>query len=466
MRCLIYAKSNDLLWLNEYFPKQDPYMLKIVNKPLLEYSLDLVSLLKVTELRIVSDKSIKGIEEYFKDGAKWGVNISYALTKPEDSLEDVYLKNYSFCKDQDMLFWDGFFFVQYDRKELGKGVSLEQKFCLGNSDRRFIYLPKGEKIKSLLPSDEDPNAQLVIREIHGVVDYYQLSMEILKNRNQSYVLPGYSNEANTFLGINIIYPNSSEIKPPIMIGNGCRFQKYTIIGSNSIIGNNVIVDENSAVTDSIIYDNTYIGTELDIHEKIVYGKNLISGISGEIIHISDKILVSELEQGIVISIFNRLTQILFTFLLIILQLLPWVLLYLPFSLIAGKLRSEHLLNKSYQLDFAADQRKLSSTLFGRFMMKFCLDKFGLLWKVVFGKLHLVGNHLYLNSIQNRKLVHELPIYAPGVFSLPETVDIETQEVSVFYELEYMNKISTKNNLKIIAKTILRRLRSTPKITTQ
>jgi dTDP-glucose pyrophosphorylase len=72
MRCLIYAKTKDTAWLRDYFPDIEPYLLKIVNKPLLEYAMDFASLLGVNELRIVTDSSTKDIEAFFGTGAKWG----------------------------------------------------------------------------------------------------------------------------------------------------------------------------------------------------------------------------------------------------------------------------------------------------------------------------------------------------------------------------------------------------------
>lgn len=457
MRSLIYAKSTDLQWLREFFPDVDPYLLKIVNKPLLEYSLDLVSLLGVSELRIVSDTSLKAIESYFKDGAKWGLKISYALARPNDTLESVYLKNYSFCKDDDVLFWDGFFFVQYDLRTVKTSFDLSQSFVCSSPERRLIFLRKGEKLITKNAEPETNASCLLIREIHSITDYYQLSMEILKERNQAYVLPGYSNEKDTFLGLNIIYPNSSTVKAPIMIGNNCRFRKLTVVGGNTIIGDNVIIDENTSVTDSIVYDNTYIGSDLDLDRKIVYKSHLISGLSGESIHITDRVLVSQVEKGIMISAFNRSMQRLIALLMLCVQLIPWLLLYLPFMLLYPKRKSERLLSRNLNTRYFEDPQLIANSPWGAFMLRLCLDKFCMLVKVVLGKLYLVGNHLFTNTVQHRKLVMDLPVYNPGAFSLAESVANENPDVELFYELEYIDNISTRFNLIILGRTLVRSL---------
>ncbi|MDD4310375.1 MAG: hypothetical protein PHO32_08350, partial [Candidatus Cloacimonetes bacterium] len=186
MRCLIYANNPELSWLRECFPDVDPYLLKIVNKPLLEYGLDLVSLMGVTDLRIVSDSSLKAMENYFKDGAKWGMKISYALARQEDTLKDVYLKNYSFCKEDDLLFWNGFFFVDYDSRTIKSSLDFSQSFCCNSPTPRLTFLRKGERFGSPMPEREKGITCLRINEVASVTDYYKLSMEILTEKNKNY----------------------------------------------------------------------------------------------------------------------------------------------------------------------------------------------------------------------------------------------------------------------------------------
>lgn len=456
MRCLIYARSNDSLWLKEYFPDVEPYLLKIVNKPLLEYYLDLVSLLHISELRIVSDNSIKAIENYFGNGAKWGVSITYTLARPNDSAENVYIKNYSFCKDDDLLFWDGFFFVCYDRNNVAKLFDFNHSFQCKSSTRRLIYLQKGNKFKDLDAKAEIPSYCAIIREIHSVTEYFKLSMEILTQHNKKYVLPGYSNEKDAFYGQGFIFPHTSKVDKPIMIGDNVRFRKHTCVG-NSIIGDNVILDENSSVSGSIIYDNTYIGIDLEIEDKLVYKNHLISGSTGESIHINDRNLVAQVELGIVTSYFNRIVQKSIATIFIVLQFIPWLLLFLPYSILLRKHKSEFLIDKHLSTKAFNDPNLICKTMWGRMIYRLCLDKFGLLWSVLSGKLFLVGNHLLINNVEHRRLITELPVYNPGVYSLIESIDSKNKDAEEFYELEYINNCSTRMNLHILLRTITKRI---------
>lgn len=457
MRCLIYAKSEDISWLNEYFPDMDPYLLKIVNKPLLEYAMDFVSLLRVKEIRIVSDASTKGIESFFGDGAKWGVNTSYALAHPGDTISSVYLKNSSFCKEQDLLIWNGFFFLQYDRNQITCAPEFRNKFYTQN--KRFVFLPRTYKLSDLKSEDLlESSPCFVTCNINNIADYYTLSMAILTSHNKKYVLPGYSSEQDTFLGLNISYPQSAELHPPIMIGDKSRFRKNTLIGPNSIIGNNVIVDDNSSVIDSIIYDNTYIGRDLDLDHKIVYKGNLIDAYTEEVLHVEDKVLVSEVEPGLVTTYLNRSVQRICAFALCIIQFPFWLLLFLPFIMLQKNTRTERLLTKNMNTAFFTDADLLRKTFWGRIMLRLSLDKFEqFLAAAISRNIYLVGNRLLTNTVIHRNLVMNLPVYNPGAFSLAESVETYDIEAEMFYELEYIDWISTHYNIKILVRSLFRRL---------
>jgi len=457
MRCLIYARSAEAEWLKEYFPDLEPFLLKIVNKSLLEYSIDLATLLGCNELRIATDSSIKSLESCIGNGNKWSAQISYMLARPGDSLKNVYLKNYSFCKDTDLLILNGFFFAQYDRSSIKDSVSFDSAFCCG-SEKRIIFVPQNKKLSDTCAEESIQNPCLSPYEITNIMDYYQLSMSILGQFNKHYVLPGYTNERDAFLGINLVYPHNCHLYPPIMIGNNVRFQRNTTVGPNSVIGNNVIIDENTIVNDSIIYDNTYIGRDLELKQKIVYKGNLISASTGESILINDNVLVAEVELGIVTSYLNRIVQRVIALALFLIQLPLCIVLFLPYRLFYWDLRSERLLNRNLKRRKYLDAHKMSRSWWGRLLVRLSLDKTDQLFSSAFhSKLYLVGNRLYPNTVQYRKLIRELPVYNPGVFSLAESMNADNPEIEGFYELEYIDRISTIMNLKVLFRFLANRL---------
>jgi NDP-sugar pyrophosphorylase family protein len=450
--------SSDASWVSKYFPGIDPYLLKIVNKPLLEYYVDFAAMIKAQEVRIVSEESIKDIEGWFSNGEKWGLNISYALARPEDSINQVYLKNLSFCREDDLIILQGYNFIDYDKNTIAdcRMTSLEQGSYLNNE---LILLKQGTTINKAQAMSMPADAHFSIIKIGSVQDYYQLSMDILAHKNRQFVLPGYSNENDAFYGTNFIFPHTSKVIKPIIIGNNARFQKYTVLGSNAIIGDNVIIDEGSTVQDSIIYDDTYIGSELELNQKIVFKSNLISGINGECIHIEEKFLMAQVDKGIFLSYFDRILQLVLAVFIIVIQFVPWLLISGLAGLLISKPRrkSEFYLSKSLHAKQLDDPDKLRKHLLGRLMLRLSLDKFPLLIMVIKSRLILVGNHVLSTTQQHRMLINDLPLYQPGVFSLVESVGKKQDSVEEFYEREFLDTRCWRTNIKILVLVIYRRL---------
>lgn len=115
MKCLIYSPSEQTDWLKNYFPGVNPYYLKILNKPLLEYYIEFCVLLGIKEIRIVNSETSSDLEKYFETGRQWGVDLSYGFSKPGDELRNVLLKNKKFCTTESLLLISGYFFIHYNK---------------------------------------------------------------------------------------------------------------------------------------------------------------------------------------------------------------------------------------------------------------------------------------------------------------------------------------------------------------
>lgn len=456
MKSLIIAKEKEVSCFKECFFDLNNYLIKIANKPLIEYFIDFLSILEVEELKIVSSGSTKELEKHLGTGAKWGIKISYGLVHEDDSLNLIYLKNRSFCAGDDLLIFNGFFFLSYKRDELKESFKpVEASSCL---NQRMLYIPKGQSVEDALATEHVEDKCFKVREITNLKDYYELNMHILKHESMNYVLPGYSNQKDAFLGLNLVYPRSAELIPLLMVGNKCRFQKNSLIGPNAIIGDNIMVDENSSIRDSIVMDNTYIGKDLELDHKIVYKNILICGQTGVFIKSQDKILFSQIEQGLSITSFNRLIQRIIALIFLLLQLPLWLLFFLPYCLFVSNIRSERIIDKELNILCLIDPFLMRESLWGRFLLHLSLDKFDKIYRAVFkGDIEFIGNRLFHNSIENRRAVHELPAYKPGAFSFAESEGGLTKEVDIFFELEYISKVSTRTNIKIFVKTIFSRL---------
>lgn len=454
MKCLIYARIEDLSWIEECFTKTNPYLLRIVNKPHLEYIIDFCSTLQIEDIRIVSNFSTNELNDYFKDGKKWGVNISYNIARPEDSLKRVVLKNYSFCKDEDVLIISDFFFLEYDIKTL----QLNREEIIANlrtvQGKNIQLLTKESSIKDVVEDRENVDSNYFrISYLHSVVDYYQLSMKIVSDKCCQFVLPGYSSEPKTYLGMNVTYPKSVIIDTPVMIGNNVRIGEMASVGENSIIGNNIIIGSLTNISNSIIYSDSFIGSDLEIDKKIVYHNKLISGITGDVIVMDDDYWISGIIKNLAMGRVQKSIHFLITLIQILIQTLPF-LLVLPFLLILHK---KHNLTQIYYFSKEKQSKKMFSIdnarkhPFIKFIKKMSLDKYPYLFYVLSGKLRLVGNKMFPVDKKHKDILANLPTYSPGVYSYWESLNQGFSSEVEIHELYYLNNNSFWRNIYIYCK---------------
>lgn len=460
MKCLIFTRNEELSWSKECFNKTNPYLLKIVNKPHLEYFIDFCSTLQISEIRIVSNSETNDLKSYFKDGKKWGVEIGYNIARPEDSLKRVVLKNFSFCKEDDVLIISDYFFLEYDISLLELNRSQVIEYIKATRSKFLQILEKGSSIKEI---EEDKlfidNELLRIKRLNSVTDYFDLSMNILSNKCCHYVLPGYSSEPRTYLGMNVTYPKSVNIDSPVMIGNNVRIGELVGVGNNSIIGDNIIIGALTNISNSIIYSESFVGSDLEIDNKIIYHNKLISGKTGHVMIMDDDFLISGINKEKKIGKFKRVIHILVALIQIIIQTIPFLLIS-PFLL---------LIHKKYNLTqkFFISKDKITKRMFSidnarkhpfiKLIKKFSLDKYPYLFHVVSGRLLLVGNKCFTMTKKHKDVMVNLPSYNPGVYSYWESLNQGFSSEEEIHELYYINNNKFWSNVYIYCKINFLRL---------
>jgi NDP-sugar pyrophosphorylase family protein len=464
MKCLIHSVNST--WVGRYFKEIPPPLLKIANKPLLEYMIDFAVLASAKDIRIVLETPSPLIEKYFDDGSNWGVQISYGLARPEDTLSRMLIKNKGFWKESDLLVLDGYFFLEYDRN------ITEYAFLKAPLTTRRIAGEGGQLMYcSRLELSKDIDAiqyqdytklepEIKLHPLANIQQYYQLNMDTIKYKNKQYVLPGYNSEPDVFLGLNVETASSCRIEKPVMIGNNVQLKKMTLIGPSAIIGDNVIVDESSCIEHSVIYDNTYIGADLEFKKKIIYKNCLISPESGEMVQLTDKYLISKIESNRTPSIFRRFIHIIITCLLLVSGLIPFILIRLVSLLFHGlpPRGDTYFINQNKDLMSLAIYQQPPKGFIRWLEYHLSLDKYPVLFYVLTGRLWLAGNQILPVNPENSRSLEEMSIYLPGVFSYSEMTGNSVNSLArQMDESYYSNHRTWGLDLKIILVSMMNRL---------
>jgi UDP-N-acetylglucosamine diphosphorylase / glucose-1-phosphate thymidylyltransferase / UDP-N-acetylgalactosamine diphosphorylase / glucosamine-1-phosphate N-acetyltransferase / galactosamine-1-phosphate N-acetyltransferase len=342
MTCIILAAglSKRMLSLTQ---NRSKCMIPIANTPILEYIIRNLAIMGMREIVIVVNHGADGIEEYFKCGQDFGVNITYvhqidkkgtggALYSAKDHIrgDDVFMVINGDCivhyNDMIRLFC---------QKKPAMGVVRSkhpEEYGVIEIDGNFIEggLLVGINEKPLAPSDNLINAGVYLFDTR-IFEYLDRTKESRRGEYEltdavmMYVKHGgvacvpiynwinvehpwdlldanriiMSNENETVYGNNVKIHPGCTIEYPCIIGNDCEIgpnayiRKYTSIGNNCRIGTCV------EVKNSIIMDNTNIPHLSYVGDSII-GRNCNLGaatIVANLRHDDDNITVGGVNTG-------------------------------------------------------------------------------------------------------------------------------------------------------------------------
>lgn len=468
MKCLIKNLHQYHDWIKEFFPGIHPYNLRLLNKPLLEYYIDFCSLNSIKEIRVLKNDPTTDLEKYFGDGFQWGVNISYSVSKEDEELEMTVLKNSRFCKDDDLLILDGLFFINYDKRKIEKNIfaDLGDRIMKSQSKSKIIVLSKDSisslSIDELKPIEFD---KISIQDIDNITTYYDICIDVLENRSEHYFLPGYSEHSDEHLGRNLVYDYHTVLfSKPLMIGDNVQIREYSNIGPSSIIGNNVIIDSLSSIEKSIVYDNSYLGSDLEINQNIIYKDKLIDPINKTQMDIADEFFISELQSDIWGKFFRNVTHNLIAILMLVIYFLPFIFFKIFGKMLGIKIvKQEFLINKKMETRIFSIPKIKKSTTLNRIYLRLSLDKYSNLFNVLKGKISLFGNQLLPDNTTSKKIVNHLPQYAPGLFSYSEMLAVNpSSDEILIHEIYFLHNNKSMMRLKILLITLLYRFFSVRK----
>lgn len=412
-------------------------------------------------MRVINSESGSDLEDYFGNGRQWGVNLSYGFAKPEDRLNKVLKKNRNYISEGVLIIY-GYQFIKYDKhKSYDKLVNSgeNQSFCEDDCGLYFI--------NSLANYDEDELCKfppidiehLGISRLESLHTFFEQSILILSKYRNNYVLPGYNNEDGAYLGKNIIDKKTTRYVKPILLGNNVQIQMNTLIGPNVVLGNNVIIDHSTQVRNSIIYDNSYIGSELEISNKIVYRRSIIDPASEEVMKIVDSFLVSDIQSNLIESGVMKFINSILAFLLIIFTTIPYFVM-LFFCMVFGMKikKGKYFTNIEGKIGSYPLYKLKGYNIFKRFFFRFSLDLYPLYFQVIKGKMQLVGNQRLLPEAGGIKVLMQLPAYNPGVYDYASSM-LHNQEHENYLndELEYIHMRSFYHDLKVILTFWINRL---------
>ena len=301
-------------------------LVPILNRPVMEYLVDLLKKHGFTEIMVNLHYLGNQIEEYFGDGSKWGVKIYWShedkLWGDAGSLKRVE----DFFRDDTFLVIGGDDLTDMDltrvlrtHKEKNALATIalslvddpsDYGIVLMNEDSRitrFLEKPKGEVIFSNTTNTgvyifEPQILELIPRgvfylfgkqvfpllleqrlplyghltaaywkDVGNLKVYQQTHKDVLEGRVNT-KLPLKEVRKYVWMGDNVEVHETAEIGYPVAIGDNVKILAGARVLENTVIGDNCAVEEDAIVQDSILWEGSVVmrGTQL---ERCVVGKD-------------------------------------------------------------------------------------------------------------------------------------------------------------------------------------------------
>ena len=457
MKCLIYCSEHNMEWIRRYLSDVEAYMLHIANKPLIEFFIEFCVLNEVNDIHIVREAESNEIDNYLGDGAKWDIKLNYIELDKKLGLEDLIRANKDLFGKDGLLVFNGFFFLQYKKAHLSKNFLPQDASWqnLNDSGKGILFLksPATYKASKRLKHFAGKNF-LMAQKIDSIKDYFDLNMSMVNGGARNYIMPSYNSEGGVYIGQNVEIMYSCDIVKPIILGDNIELKRRSEIGPGAVIGSDSLIDSDTSIWNSVIYCNSYIGSKLEIDNKIIYKRRVIDPYTGDMIHIVDDFLLAEVRNDLITSVMSRVFEVFLILFLFCLQL-PLYLILRPF--IGGKYKEIEIwqdksgTRKSKMKIFTYKVNTRSNKLF----LKFSLHKFHLLFLCMIRRLQLIGSAPQEATKESLQNIRELANYRPSVFSYSDMYGYEhgdkRRQVAEVY---YAKHVTIGLNLAIFFKTLI------------
>ncbi|KGM97954.1 glucose-1-phosphate nucleotidyltransferase [Clostridium novyi A str. 4552] len=301
-------------------------MMPIVNKPAIQYTIELLKRNGIENIAITLQYLADEIMNYFEDGSKFGVHIKYFI-------EDIPLgtggsvKNAEEFLDDTFIVISGDALINLDLTEVVKyhnsknaqvtivtkkiDTPLEYGVVITDNEGRIIkflekpgwsevfsdkvntgvyvlepdvlkYYDKNQKFdfsKDLFPLLLKKDKRIFAYttneywcDIGSFYEYHKCNLELLTSIIEL-KLDENKKKENIWIGDNCEISPKAKITPPVFIGDNTSIHSYAEVGPYTILGSNNIVCSNSTIRRSITFTNCYIGNGCQIRGGIL-GKNV------------------------------------------------------------------------------------------------------------------------------------------------------------------------------------------------
>ncbi|MBI3755481.1 MAG: NDP-sugar synthase [Deltaproteobacteria bacterium] len=301
-------------------------MVPMVNKPMMQHIIELLARCKITDLVTLLYFHPEMIENYFGDGSKFGVNMTY-IGASDDLGTAGSVRNAKEYLDKPFLVISGDLLTDFDlvkaiefhKKKKAKATMVLTRvlnplpfgIVITNEDGRIdrfmekpswgevfsdtintgIYILEPE-ILELIPQNQEIDfskdlfplllekkealygyiAEGYWKDVGSLDEYRQANMDILHGKVKVNIPGQEAGRQAVWLGKDSKVDFTCKAEGSVVIGANCRIGANVRI-TDSIIGDNSTIEEGAVIISSILWDNISIGQKAALQENVVASRS-------------------------------------------------------------------------------------------------------------------------------------------------------------------------------------------------
>jgi len=254
-------------------------MLPLADRPFLQHVVEALADLGIRELHFVLARHPEVVEQYFRDGGKWGVTCHYHLMA-EPGGEISVLRRIPLGEGTE-------FVILADGERLTHlGQIKASRTPIVWSDREsqqwtgWAVLSLGQFEKVALMGRFDEAREWILREsvsvpvrgclsVRSAKELLDSQEKLLNGDYPEIELTGRVSDAGARLGHHSRINASAELIPPVFIGEDSIVGPRTRVGPNVVLGRECIVEPETLVRNALICDGSFVGEHLILDGVLV-----------------------------------------------------------------------------------------------------------------------------------------------------------------------------------------------------
>ena len=266
-------------WVATVLPGRSPAELPVTGRRLIDYALERVRRFGFNFVEVLDWSFSARLSADFEEDAQSGFHVYYHRGAGEFPCGLAALENPSFplaCKVVDGLtvVW-GPCVTSCEPDEISV-EPLPPEACAQTP--MGIYRREGGRWMRVRPKG------LAAKDVRS---WRRINLAVLENPD-AFTLPGYTAERDVHIGRNVVLERGTQVGRPVLLNDDVWCARNVRIDRDVIIGRGAFVGEGAHLLRTIVCDETYIGTGLEIVDKIVVGSRIIDAEAGSWIDLDEK----------------------------------------------------------------------------------------------------------------------------------------------------------------------------------